>query len=115
MQGSFQNRVMEKSKQPDPVVVGMGVTRCGYSDRHPFTVIEVLSPRRIVVQEDKATRTDKNGMSESQSYDYERDPNGTTYTLTLRKNGRWVTQGESMNGGTGWMVGERLKYHDFSF
>lgn len=114
MHGSFQNRMMENSKQPEPVV-GMGVTRCGYSDRHPYTVIEIKSLRCIVVQADKATRIDNNGMSESQDYNIEPDPNGTTEVLTLRTNGRWKTKGESKDGGTGWMLGCRTRYHDHSF
>jgi hypothetical protein len=53
-------------------IVGMGATITYGSDHHPATVIKILSNgRRLILQEDKSIRTDNNGMSESQSYDYE--------------------------------------------
>lgn len=105
------NQFLEATLTPE---VGMGVTRLGYTDRSPFTVLKVISERMIVVQEDKAIRMDTNGMSECQEYRYERDPNGTIYTLTKRKNGRWAIKGTNGKG-TGWQIGERLAYYDYSF
>ena len=105
--------MLERAKSAEPTV-GMGATEIMYSDRNPFTVIEVISPRKIVVQADTATRTDNWGMSECQKYDYSPDPEGRIRTLTLRKNGRWVPVGESGKG-TNFLVGDRRKYHDYSF
>ncbi len=96
-------------------VEGMGVTLGVGSDRYPWTVSAVLGLKRIVVQRDQYRRTDKNGMSESQTYEFTRDPDGSTRTLTLRKNGRWVEVGESMNGGGSWGVGHRDAYQDPHF
>ena len=105
------NRILEQSASPTPVV-GMGVTRLSFSDRHPFTVVEVKTARKIVVQKDDAVRTDKNGMCEQQTYQFSPDPNGVKIVLTLRKDGRWREMGDDTDG---WLIGERLKYHDHSF
>jgi hypothetical protein len=96
--------------------VGDGATMLGWSDRHPYTVIEV-SPngRTVVVQEDFAVRTDNYGMSDCQSYEYSRNPDGRTSTVTLRKNGRWVVKGQGLKNGTGFAMGSRRKYYDYSF
>jgi hypothetical protein len=108
--GNLQNRIMESCKPITPEV-GMGCTLCFYSDREAGTVIAVHTPRKITVQIDKATRTDKNGMCENQYYAYEPDPTGATYVVTLRKNGRWVIAKDH----TGVLLGQRDKYYDFGF
>lgn len=107
------NQVLAASTKTVPTV-GSGATRLGWTDRHPYTVIEVLSPRRVVLQEDTAVRVDNNGMSESQEYEFHANPQGQKVTVTLRKNGRWVEQGESIKG-TAYSLGYKSKYHDFSF
>jgi hypothetical protein len=107
------NRILENSKSAMPEV-GMGVTRCCHSDRHAYTIIDKPSATRIIVQRDKATRSDENGMSESQSYNYERDTDGDTYTLTLRVDGRWRAVGET-KGDAGWLIGTRMEYYDYNF
>lgn len=92
--------------------IGMGITINGWTDRTPGTIIQIsLSMKQIVIQEDKATRTDNNGMSESQSYTYEVDPNGAIQTATLRKDGTY-----RITGSTRLVhLGDRRKYHDYSF
>lgn len=97
------------------IEVGMGVTEYVGSDRYPYTVVEILSPKRIVVQRDNFRRTDNRGFSEQQDYVYEPDPNGSRYTITLRKNGLWYKVGEQMYRGGGFWVGERRAYQDPSF
>lgn len=118
MFGNLTNRVMEGSKQPVPEV-GMGATECMWSDRHAYTIIAVYGKgdkvTTITVQRDKAVRTDKNGMSDSQSYTYTPDPDGETKTVTLRKNGKWITKGEPLKNGTGWLIGHRDEHYDYSF
>lgn len=107
---SVVNAVMA-SASADAVTVGMGATILHHSDREPATVIEVRSEKRIVIRTDNATRTDKNGMSESQEYAYAPDPDGSTYIVTKRKDGRWKIMGD----GRPVLVGHREKYHDFNF
>lgn len=100
---------MKINTQP---TIGMGATIYGYSDRHPATVIQIShGGRRLVLREDKATRTDNNGMSEIQSYTYEPDPEGQIYHATLRKQGEYRLVGSTRLVA----LGERNKYYDYSF
>lgn len=93
-------------------VVGMGATIQHWSDRTPATVITVSpSSKKIVLQEDKATRTDQNGMSEVQEYSYQTDSDGTLYTATLRDDGTYRIKGSKQLVS----LGNRRKYHDYSF
>ena len=113
--GSLFNGLMANSKQPAPEV-GMGATMLMWSDRHAATILEVTdNGKSLTVQRDKAIRTDEHGMSDSQSYRYESDPEGAVHTFTLRKNGRWVRKGEPIRDGMGLIVGHRQEYYDFSF
>ena len=111
--GSLTNRIAECIPPPNPQV-GMGATILMYSDRHAATVVAVKG-KSVFVVEDIATRTDKNGMSETQEYSYAPNPNGPTEEFTLRKNGTYVKAGGSMRTGTILRIGERDAYHDFSF
>lgn len=96
--------------------VGMGATRYGYSDRHAMTVIKVSQDgRRVRAQYDHAKRTDDNGMSECQAYEFTRNTDGAVETFSLRKNGRWVLTRYPTNDGPRLVLGHRDKYHDFSF
>ena len=72
MEGNLLNRIWEGPyKEMPPLKVGDGVTMTLYSDRHACTVIEVSASRKTVkVRRDKPTRTDGNGMSDAQEYEY---------------------------------------------
>lgn len=104
--GSLMNHVMTTSGQAEPKV-GDGATICMWSDRHACTIIKVTRCT-VTVQEDKAIRTDTNGMSESQTYSYEPDPNGATYVFRKTKSG-WKSKG------VGLLIGVRRHYYDYSF
>ncbi len=92
--------------------VGMGATICYWSDRHAATIIQVTrNGKRIVLQEDIAIRTDSNGMSEMQTYQFERDPNGALHIATKRKDGSYRITG----GKTRVSIGNRSEYYDYSF
>jgi hypothetical protein len=92
--------------------VGMGTTELCWTDRHAYTVVEVVSDRKIIVQRDTATRSDKDGMSDSQSYTYTPNPNEPRLVLTLRKDGKWRRMGDS---GNVFALGFRQEYQDYSF
>jgi len=112
--GSLTNYLLSGTKgQPTPEV-GMGATLLGWTDRHAYTIVEVAA-RRIGAQRDNAIRIDDNGMSESQDYRYEPQPTARVEHFTLRKNGAWVKEGESMRGGARLRIGDRREYYDFSF
>ena len=96
------------------IKVGDGATQGVGSDRYPYTVIKIISPCRIVVQRDHAVRTDKNGISESQTYEYFPNSNATEVVITLRRNGRWYQLGQSTKSGA-FYIGQRSMYQDPSF
>lgn len=112
--GNIMNRIAE-TIPPQVPAVGMGATILMHSDRYPATIVEVRNPKTIVIQEDHAKRTDTNGASETQTYVFAPDLQGAKHVLTLRKNGTWMKQGESMKHGTIVRIGTRDKYYDFSF
>jgi hypothetical protein len=120
--GSLTNHVLSRAVigQPEPTL-GMGATVLSWTDRHAATIVHVGS-KLIVVQEDNFTRVDNNGLSESQTYTYERNPNGAKYTFRRGKDGRWTevrwnaeTKRFRKVDGRGLRIGEREQYHDFSF
>jgi hypothetical protein len=117
--GSVVNHLMSGTNgQPEPEI-GMGATILQWSDRTPCTIVAVRRFKgeqkagqvsEIDAQEDKATRTDNNGMSECQRYEYERDTQGWVTTFKRNKKGAFVS-----NGGNRLRIGDRSKYHDYSF
>jgi len=109
MSGSLINDLMTSGTDgaPEPVV-GMGVTILMWSDRHPGTIVKVTKSQ-IHVQGDKATRTDKNGMSEMQIYTFEPNPEAGISIFRKTKKGWKNNRGEKL------AIGYRDKYHDYSF
>jgi len=123
--GSMTNHLLSRAVvgQPEPVE-GMGATVLCYSDRHAATITHVSRAHKttvVYVRQDKATRTDKNGMSESQSWAFEPNPQGALYTFRQSKNGQWeeVRVNEKTGRfnkieGNGLRIGERAEYYDFT-
>ena len=113
--GSLFNNLMQDSKHPTPEV-DMGATILSWTDRTAGTIVAVSkSGKKLTWQRDKVTRTDDNGMSDSQTYTYEQDPNGYDQEFSLRKGGRWVKVGYSIHDGTSLGIGHRSEYYDYSF
>lgn len=112
--GSLINHVMSTAKVIEPKI-GMGVTFLHWTDRSAGTIVEVVSDSRIIIQTDFAERTDKNGMSECQTYFFRRNLQAPRQIFTKRKNGAWVREGSPMKSGQKILIGERSAYHDYSF
>jgi hypothetical protein len=109
---TVENAAEQRHLYRRPLVPGMGATYSIGSDRYACTIVAVsASKNRIVVRCDKAIRTDGNGMSESQSYRYERDPAGRETTWYRDSAGRY---GNKRRGGR-LTPGVRAAYHDYSF
>jgi hypothetical protein len=111
--GSLINNVMGEAAQVKPVP-GMGATRLMYTDRKACT-IAMVSSLAVWVREDKVTRTDSNGMSESQEYAFAPNNEAPLHEYSLRKNGQYVRVGQPMRTGERLLIGHREHYHDFSF
>lgn len=114
--GSLINLVSGNARYPEPKI-GMGATILRWTDRDAATVVAVsASGKQVTVQQDKATRTDNLGMTDSgQTYTYEADTNAPKRIYTLRKNGAWVLKGDTLQGGERLAIGRRDTYYDFSF
>lgn len=124
--GSLTNHIHSRAVrgQPEPEV-GMAATILAWTDRYPATIIKVEPYRDtviITVQEDKAKRVDSNGLSESQTWEYTANPEGSRSTFRRGDNGMWQpvwfnpkTKRWGKNEGNGVLIGRREKYHDFSF
>lgn len=103
--------------QPVPEV-GMGATVLMWSDRHPATIVAVVTfkggaragqVKEIHVQQDDAKRVDNNGMSESQTYEFTPNKDAGIQIFKVTKSGAFKGSGGQLR------IGERDKYHDFSF
>lgn len=125
--GSLTNHIYSRVKNPTPVV-GMGATMLHWTDRSAGTVIKVHHHRHqlyVHVQGDHAVRIDKNGMSESQTYEYTPDPEGGIAVWRQHKLGSstfWEsvcfnnkTKRWNKTSGPGLTLGYRAAYHDYSF
>lgn len=124
--GSVMNHIYSRATrgQPDPVV-GMGVTFLQWTDRSAGTIVEVFkigNDLAIKTQGDRAERTDKNGFSEDQTYEYTPQPNAAKQVWRFRNNaweqvrlnpesGRW----KKVEGGGGLRIGVRDAYWDPCF
>lgn len=108
--GSLMNHLMTGPTEIVPEV-GMGVTLCGWTDRYAGTITKISpSGKTLTIVEDIAKRIDKNGMSESQTYEYTQDPDGKAMTARKGKRGWRVAQ-----MGYGVILGVRKAYYDFGF
>ena len=111
--------------QPEPTL-GMGATLLGWTDRYAGTITGVLmnggKVKHIEVKRDRAQRTDKNGLSESQTYEYTTDHDAAPYTFRQNKAGMWEqimfnkdTERWNKCDGYGLRIGERDHYIDPTF
>jgi hypothetical protein len=108
--GSLQNLLAAPARSAEPAV-GEGATVIWYTDRFPATVLRISPNRKTAwLREDRAIRTDHHGMSDSQSYRFEPDPEGREHVAHRKRDGRWQTL-----GGQIVQFGARGRYHDYSF
>lgn len=103
------------------VEVGDGVTVCYYSDKEAFTVIK-RTAKTLTIQRDTAILNPDfvpewiaGGFAghcinqSEQTYTYERNPNGATYTARWsEKRGSWVVNGNNV------IIG-RHEFYDYNF
>ena len=91
--GSLINNIMANNSTIP--VVGKGATILSYSDRHAYEVISVNKKGdKCFIQEYDAKRIDKNGMSESQEYEYKKlinDPIEVVFRY-----GKWRIKGKEI-------------------
>jgi hypothetical protein len=135
--GNLLNRIDENRcyKLDFAPTVGMGATEYMWSDRHAYSICEYFPNWKnkgfeiVGLQRDHAKRTDNNGMSDSQSWEFTPNPDAPVSYLRStfydhpklgkvkmyepvhynEKSKRWNKGGDNI------VIGHRSKYHDFSF
>jgi hypothetical protein len=135
--GGLINRMQEGAAVTTVPSVGDGATMFLYSDRHAYTVRTVtVSPSgktiTIRASRDKARRTDSNGFSESQDYEFTTEPpldvpfsedigevfksvNGKPFRNVYAELNDKAPDGCSLRmGSTILRVGHRDEYYDFT-
>jgi hypothetical protein len=102
---------MTNTETADPIPTsGMDATLVLWTDRHAYRVSRVGPSGKVLwAKRLKATRTDKNGMSESQTYTYADDPEATEDRFQLCGDGLWKGPRGRLS------LGHAREYHDFSF
>lgn len=106
---------MNKTKEKIVPKLGMGVTEFVGSDCYPYTIIGISASKKIMqIQSDNYKPTADHEYYGNQDYDYTTDPQGRTYFISLRKDGRWRQVG-SGRGSTTYGIGVRRAYSDPSF
>jgi hypothetical protein len=119
--GSLINHIYSRVANPEPVV-GMGVTICMWSDRHAATIVGIEKDM-LIVCEDDVKRTDTNGISESQEYEYTTNPNNSKTYWKKDKKGKYceyyvnreTNRFNKCGTGSHLGIGYREEYYDFSF
>jgi hypothetical protein len=126
--GSVFNHIDSRSVRGEPEpFVGMGATVLHWTDRSAVTIVKIETIRKvtyITTQDDNVARKDKNGMSESQDYDYTPNPDG--YLRVFKKHpktGYWkfcilnpdTGRHLQQTHGSGLKIGVRDEYYDYSF
>jgi hypothetical protein len=90
--------------------VGMGCTILHWTDRSPCTIVAVSKTgKSFDFTYDDYRRTDSNGMSQDQTYEYAPRPDAARYKARLSKDGRYRAQGQVI------VVGKREAYFDPHF
>lgn len=80
--GNLDNRLMEGSRQPELITVGMGATEIFYSDRHAYEVIEVKDQKHVTIRQYDA----KTKGAYSNEWELTSNENNTAVELTKRGN-----------------------------
>jgi hypothetical protein len=103
-------------------VVGMGATLLGWTDRHPYEVVRVVSPDCVIVRAMAA----EGGLKK----DHKFSPGGfcghvhdqetaQEWKITSKPDGRELrirrTKSGWRNGSEKFMMGRAVKFHDYNF
>ena len=123
--GSLINNIMSRSVIGEPTPeIGMGATMLSWTDRNPATIVSVFNKGKtmyIGVNEDDAVRTDNNGISESQTYEFKFNPHVAIRYYRKTAQGTWEgcyinpETGRFVKGCGSVIIGQRGKYWDPSF
>ena len=86
--GSLNNRIEENRMYGDEIVVGMGVTKYLWSDRHAYEVVDVKDQKHVSIREYDHKRPD-DGKDYSYSNDWVLVSNENNPIINLTKRGKY--------------------------
>ena len=100
--------------------IGEGATVSYCADSHAMTIIAVSdNGKTVTVQRDSVKPADHANIHRGANYNNiwvtTPNPAGATMVFTLRQNGKYVAQGESMRSGTKLHIGSRHEYYSYEF
>ena len=113
--GSLQNRLQERSSSDIIPEVGMGATELCYSDRHAYEITKIIDARHILVRRLDYKRTDTNGISEIQEYEFTSNSSFPEETLFKTHKGKWKQRIGSHGEGNVFLLGVKEEYRDPTF
>ena len=88
--------------------VGDGATLCLWSDREAYDII-ARTPQTLTLQRCNVRRTDNNGMSDCQDYEYTPNPKGQIIVA------HWSKKDKVFRYHGMYVVPNRHEYYDYSF
>lgn len=94
--------------------VGMGVTHKIGSDAYSYTIVKVITPKKVLIARDIVIPYGPQAFTEQQENDHVKGTSGCT-VITKRKNGHWYAQGDSMVHWQAYFLGFRRTYEDPHF
>lgn len=99
--GSIENR-LDEGKTFGEIKVGTGVTEMGYSDRHPYEVVEVIDERHLMIRPLNWKVIKGSEQDGSAEYEYFSKPEAPLTRLFKAKYG-WRSQYKNEDGN--WKLG----------
>jgi hypothetical protein len=96
-------------------VAGNGAHTNNGVDCNSMTIIEVSPNGKTVVAQRDNKKPVAGAGNYSNQWELTPNPEGAIYTFTLRKNGYFVAEGESMREGTVLHTSGRYEYYSYEF
>ena len=93
------------------IKIGDGCTEYVGSDRYPYSVVEVVTARKVVIQKDFFEIIEGSIAEDRQIYEFKPNPHGQKFAISLRKDGFWRRVG-TRNQSYYYHVGKRSARRD---
>ena len=113
--GSLVNHIYSNMTNTPNPKAGMGATELCWTDRHPYTIVEVSKSGKTLWATRDSVKVIRGSIQDgSAEYEFTSNLDAPRTKYTFRKNGLFVRHGDSITGST-LLVGKREEYHDPHF
>lgn len=114
--GSLTNHILSYAQDAEPEI-GMGVTKLGWTDRHPYEIVGILRSKKGLIKAIQIrglqARALHKGMTDAQSWELTPNPGGLV--LEARRCTRGRHKGRYLLAGSPLLIGRAEMYYDYSF